>query len=94
MPGPHSKLALVPLNVLSDPDVTGHHSHLVEVFRLAVGVLHLLAEHQVELKKEHPPLSRLPDKLLWVPYVESILVKMKLPTMFPNFFCRNVLPEG
>jgi hypothetical protein len=62
---------------------THQHLHLVEVLGLAVGVLHLLGEDQVELKEEHAALPTLPDQLLWVPHLESILQKRnKLQSRF------------
>ena len=67
------ELALVPLHVLRDGHVARHHLHLVLVLGLAVGVLHLLGEDEVELEEEHPPLSALSYQLLWVPDMEGVL---------------------
>lgn len=40
---------------------------------LPSGILHLLAEKQVQLEKEYVTVSSLPDELFGVPYRERIL---------------------
>ena len=50
-----------------------HHLHLILVFGFPIRVFHFLGEDEVELEQEHSPLSALPDQLLGVPDVESVL---------------------
>ena len=59
--------------MLSDGHVCRHHLHLVLVLRLAVRILHLFGEDEVELEEEHSPISALPDQLLGIPDLEGVL---------------------
>ena len=50
-----------------------HHLHLILVLGFPIRVFHFLGEDEIELEEEHSPLSTLPDELLGVPDVESVL---------------------
>ena len=88
-PGPDCKFTLVALHVLRNSHVTGlnkrsyfwenclklshHHLHFILIFGFSIRVFNLLWENHVKLEQKHPPFTALPDKLLWIPDVESVL---------------------
>lgn len=53
--------------------MTYQHFHFVEILGLAVAVLDLFGEDQVELKQEHPTLPGLTNQFFGVPHLEGIL---------------------